>query len=110
MPKPQAVLAGLAQAVFPLHTPKSKVFVFSAACEAEFNQCEHSLEEENHGKMCEREGMQMISLAWKPLTTAQLPIAKNCKPVSLRFSGFSYRSYDKKLEWSYCTFQTVQAS
>ena len=104
--KPQAVLAGLVQAVFPPHTPKSKAFVL-AACEAVFNQCKCPLEEEHHRKLCEHEGTQMISPAWKPLKPAQLSIAMNCKTASLRFSDFSYRSYNKKLEWCCRTFQIM---
>lgn len=53
-PKPEAVLARLAQAVFPFPTPKRKVFVFSAACEAVFNQCKCSLEEEHPRKLWEQ--------------------------------------------------------
>lgn len=87
----------MAQAAFFLPTTKRKVFVFSAACQAVFDQCKCSLEEEHRRKLCEHKGMQMISSARKPLKPAQLPTAMNCKTASLRFSDFSDKIYNKKL-------------
>jgi len=87
--QPQGVLAWLAQAVVPLLNPKSKFFVFSAVCQAGFNQCKRSVQEQRRRKLCEHEGMQMTSPVWKSLKPAQLPRAVSCKTAFRRFSDFS---------------------